>query len=422
MSTPLPENAAGRDKLSPFKFLVEATKKYAPLKYAWGIGGILALLAIAKLFQISPTLAIVGTVLMLIGMCLLAVFATAVSNLRSGFTRFLSQLLLAACVFFFLLTAAFPFSVVWFNCPITRAQFFRWLSLPLDDSAKPTLPAITKDVGVIPKANVPPKLTLARIMFDTLNDDKDKDTRLDIYLKLLDNTVKGENANIHGRFPDWEKGHLLNLRAGGITADQDSYPYTLKKEEVPKCKLVIQIATVGKDIWRFKYVLTLTFDDGTAMSFPSGTLILSDESPKYEVNLGGFVGMVNSLQGQVTLKLLSLHFCSGEQREKVGDRSKLIRPPVYTEAKIIASNVILKKGGGKIFFPGAKSYLYDASVSYKELQWVHVQYEIFGSDGNLDAEHRHFHSSNVARVPEEHESQSGVIFKLDNFELSAELK
>ena len=62
---------------TPISFLREAIRAVPAVKWALGVGGIMAVIAIVYSFQISPRVAVIGTLIMFLFMGVLVVFARA---------------------------------------------------------------------------------------------------------------------------------------------------------------------------------------------------------------------------------------------------------------------------------------------------------------------------------------------------------
>ena len=63
------------NSISPVSFLRQATKSVPAVKYALGVGGIVAVIAIIKIFGVDLEIAALGTVIMFVLMALLVIFA-----------------------------------------------------------------------------------------------------------------------------------------------------------------------------------------------------------------------------------------------------------------------------------------------------------------------------------------------------------
>src|SRR5271166_3514994 len=61
--------------LDPAQFLRDAIRAVPAVKYAVGVGGLVAVLAIVQSYRINPTLAALGAIVMLILMGMLVIFA-----------------------------------------------------------------------------------------------------------------------------------------------------------------------------------------------------------------------------------------------------------------------------------------------------------------------------------------------------------
>jgi hypothetical protein len=137
-----------------------------------------------------------------------------------------------------------------------------------------------------------PNLTEVSIEFDTLDDDKDFNTVVHVFVKNRLDTTSGSEGN-----PDFITNFLASQRylAGGDLADHASSPYlaygiglastfgfdngshkkfalTLMPQPVTLADIVlpavdIHILTHGNDTWRFDYKVTFSFDDDGVSDF-----------------------------------------------------------------------------------------------------------------------------------------------------------
>jgi hypothetical protein len=115
---------------SPAQFLREATRAVPAVKYAVGIGGVIAVLAIVRSFSISPTLAVLGAIVMLFLMGVLVVFAR-----MSALGK--THMLLPALVFawfvliLFMLTSLALFGSVFLGSPRIRIPSLHPVAEPI---------------------------------------------------------------------------------------------------------------------------------------------------------------------------------------------------------------------------------------------------------------------------------------------------
>jgi hypothetical protein len=110
-------------------------------------------------------------------------------------------------------------------------------------------------------AQQPTIIEKIEITFHTTNDDKDNDTKLQVYV-VQGHDPKGNGKEIAGddniaygtTFPDWKDNgpFLLPIKAEKAT-----------KEDLKNFTLKIRIIPNGRDTWRFHYTLRLYWSDGT---------------------------------------------------------------------------------------------------------------------------------------------------------------
>jgi hypothetical protein len=87
--------------ISPIVFLKQAQSRFPQLKFAWGLVGILAAAAIISVWFKSAIVAAVVFLLMLCGMFLLAIFASAAADARSKSARKVGAFLMWVCAIAF---------------------------------------------------------------------------------------------------------------------------------------------------------------------------------------------------------------------------------------------------------------------------------------------------------------------------------
>jgi hypothetical protein len=80
-----PVASEGDTSMQPFKVLTEAVKAVPAVKYALGIGGLIAVIAIVKGFGIDYRVAVFGAVIMLVLMTMLVIFAKLAAKRESVF-------------------------------------------------------------------------------------------------------------------------------------------------------------------------------------------------------------------------------------------------------------------------------------------------------------------------------------------------
>lgn len=123
---------------TPIEFLREATKAVPAIKYAMGVGGIIATIAIIYSFKIDPRVAFVGTIVMFVLMGVLVVFARMAS--LSG-TRLASPALVFTwfTLLVFMAVSIALFTSVFFKKPLDLTY---WLT-----GSTPSLPPPTTSLA-----------------------------------------------------------------------------------------------------------------------------------------------------------------------------------------------------------------------------------------------------------------------------------
>jgi hypothetical protein len=95
-------------------------------------------------------------------------------------------------------------------------------------------------------------LTRASVSFHTNDEDKDDDSRVEVTVRLMDQTVVASIADEFGHFDDHSEAGPFDLL---IT--QAASRGALKTGSV-----AVKISPNGNDTWRFNFFLDLLFDDG----------------------------------------------------------------------------------------------------------------------------------------------------------------
>jgi hypothetical protein len=105
------------DLYSPVTVLREATRAVPAVKWALGVGGVFAGVALIYTFKINPRAAFVGLILMFLFMGVLVIFARA-STLRSGVTIWPAMIFTWFVLIMFMATSISLFSSVFFSRPL----------------------------------------------------------------------------------------------------------------------------------------------------------------------------------------------------------------------------------------------------------------------------------------------------------------
>lgn len=134
--------------LEPTSILREATRAVPAVRYALGVGGILATVALISTFQINPRLAFVGVLIMFVFMGVLVIFAAA-STLRSGAVVLPALVFTWFVLIIFMATATSLFSCVFFGKPLDLQE---WLT------GRPAVAAIAPPPSASPSQPAPPDI------------------------------------------------------------------------------------------------------------------------------------------------------------------------------------------------------------------------------------------------------------------------
>ena len=109
-------------------------------------------------------------------------------------------------------------------------------------------------------------LTRASVSFHTNNEDKDDDSRVEVTVRLMDQTVVASIADEFGHFDDHSDAGPFDLL---IT--QAANRGALKTGSV-----AVKIEPNGNDTWRFNFFLDLLFDDGAHLLARANGLELTE--------------------------------------------------------------------------------------------------------------------------------------------------
>jgi len=100
-----------------------------------------------------------------------------------------------------------------------------------------------------------PTLTSVEAKFDTTTDNKNQDTKLDVYLKNRDGHEVGKSEGNEGRW-DKHSTHTVTLQIEGNPT----------KAEVAHGSVSLTFHPHGADKWNFNYKVTLKFSDDSFIS------------------------------------------------------------------------------------------------------------------------------------------------------------
>jgi hypothetical protein len=135
---------------------------------------------------------------------------------------------------------------------------------PAQNPAPAQQPVVTQE----PAPDQEPTLTSAEVKFDTTTDNKDQQTRLDVYMK----TSHGhELAKSEGNTGRWNKNstHTVTLQLEGNRT----------KEEARDGSVSLTIHPQRNDSWDFNYKVTLKFSDGTFITKDFHGCVLTNHDP-----------------------------------------------------------------------------------------------------------------------------------------------
>jgi len=110
-------------------------------------------------------------------------------------------------------------------------------------------------------------LTRASVSFHTNGEDKDDDTRVEVTVRLMDQTVVASIADEFGHFDD----------------DSDAGPFDLlitqaaTRRALKTGSVAIKIDPDGDDTWQFNFFLDLLFDDGAHLIAWANGLEVTEE-------------------------------------------------------------------------------------------------------------------------------------------------
>jgi hypothetical protein len=109
-------------------------------------------------------------------------------------------------------------------------------------------------------------LTRASVSFHTNDEDKDDDSRVEVTVRLMDQTVVASIADEFGHFDDHSDAGPFDLL---IT--QAANRGALKTGSV-----AVKVDPNGNDTWRFNFFLDLLFDDGAHLLARANGLELTE--------------------------------------------------------------------------------------------------------------------------------------------------
>jgi|SRR5580658_2977903 hypothetical protein len=106
-------------------------------------------------------------------------------------------------------------------------------------------------------AQTPAKFTKMDVTFSTGGDDKDPDTRLELFIADHDGAPAVAYGDVRGQ------GCPENHTCGPFTVNPTAGGFLLKDYKAEK--IIVKITPNGNDTWRFSFVAVLHFTDGTIL-------------------------------------------------------------------------------------------------------------------------------------------------------------
>jgi hypothetical protein len=113
-----------------------------------------------------------------------------------------------------------------------------------------------------------PTITSAEVKFDTTTDNKDQQTKLDVYVKTSDGHEVAKSEGNTGR---WNKNstHTVTLQVEGNPT----------KGEVANGSVSLTLHPQRRNKWSFNYKVTLKFSDGTFIIKDYDGCFLTEHDP-----------------------------------------------------------------------------------------------------------------------------------------------
>jgi hypothetical protein len=113
-----------------------------------------------------------------------------------------------------------------------------------------------------------PTITSAEVKFDTTTDNKDQQTKLDVYVKTSDGHEVAKSEGNTGR---WNKNstHTVTLQVEGNPT----------KGEVANGSVSLTLHPQRRNKWSFNYKVTLKFSDGTFITKDYEGCFLTEHDP-----------------------------------------------------------------------------------------------------------------------------------------------
>lgn len=221
---------------SPTIFLREAIKAVPAVKYALGVGGIVAAVAIVYSFQIDPRVAFVGTLITFLLMGILVVFArmTAISGTRMhipalAFTWFV--------LLIFMATSGSLFSSVFFQRPLDLSCWLTGSACADVPPPRPPAPEETPRIEESTKEEISTAVNITRCVND-----------LEWETEVLHTSSSGANGGVAGASEDSE---IRGPRSCGGNGWERSHYDVTKKTKNGDCS----VRWASSDIKDCRYII-----------------------------------------------------------------------------------------------------------------------------------------------------------------------
>ena len=113
-----------------------------------------------------------------------------------------------------------------------------------------------------------PTITSAEVKFDTTTDNKDQQTKLDVYVKTSDGHEVAKSEGNTGR---WNKNSTHT-----VTLEVEGHP---TKGEVANGSVSLTLHPQRRNKWSFNYKVTLKFSDDTFITKEYDSCFLTEHDP-----------------------------------------------------------------------------------------------------------------------------------------------
>ena len=203
--------------LDPSTLLQEAVRAVPAVKYALGIAGILAVLAIAKAFGLDPAFAIGGTIVVLALMVVLLIFAKLSSSASQHFV--LPALFLTwGALALVLASAGMLFSSAFFGRPIDLRPGAA--ALPVEPEAAPRSTGASRlTLRIQIRLDAHDYAGAWRLVGDALKEQPDAPDLAELQLRIAQAWVRDMRIPDKDKFGDWVEPLLPALSRGAESED-----------------------------------------------------------------------------------------------------------------------------------------------------------------------------------------------------------